>query len=114
MTETTVKPTLKIEGKYSLNGDHLFSDNLVLQLGNRYKPKKGQAKRFIGAIDPTKPKEQQFTYLSSLYSMQGLKNAYSMEYQKQSYTLRMIGVNTIEIAKQNKEPVLVFQPDNVL
>ena len=120
MTETITKEQesktkLNLEGVYSIEGDNLIGSNgLVLQLGTRHKAKQGQAKKFIGWLDMGKPLEEMFTYISSLYSMQGLKNAYSLEYMKEYYTLRMTGVNSVVIGKREHEPVLVFNPESAL
>lgn len=120
MTETTKeqesKIKLNLEGTYAINGDDLISTertSFVLRLGTRHKAKQGQAKKFIGWLDMSKPLEEMFTYISSLYSMQGLKNAYSIEYMKEHYILRMTGVNSVVIDKREQEPVLVYQPEKV-
>lgn len=101
-------PTIKLEGTYKLNDDLLENDNIKLKLGLRHRPKKGQAKRFIGYISPDKPADEQYTYISSLYSKQGTTK-YILEYQKQLYELTMTGVNSVVISKAEKEPVLVYK-----
>lgn len=98
---------VKLEGTYKLNDDLLINENITLKLGTRYRPKKGQAKRFIGYIDPSKPADEQYNYLSSLYTKQST-NKYSFEHLKQYYELMMTGVNTVVISKAVKEPVLMF------
>lgn len=102
---------INIEGNYSFNNDTLTNGNIILKVNNRYKAKKGQAKRFIGFIDPSKPADEQFRYISSLYSEQGLKNVYKLEHQKEYYTLRITGVNSVRIEKTIKEPALKFETE---
>lgn len=99
---------IKLEGTFKLNDNLLVNKETTLKLGIRHKPKKGQAKRFIGYIDPSKPEDDQYTYISSLYSRQGTQQ-YSLEYDKQPYTLAMTGVNSVVISKSVKEPVLVYK-----
>lgn len=65
--------TTKLEGKYKLQNDKLVGNGLTLQIGLRHRAKKGQAKRFIGFVDASKPADEQYNYISSLYSKQGLK-----------------------------------------
>jgi hypothetical protein len=97
-----------IEGTYTLQDDLLVGEVLTLRVGTRHKVKKGQAKRFIGFIDPTKPETEQFSYISSLYSKQGLKNAYKLEYEGQIFDLHVTGINTVKIIKSQTERALVF------
>lgn len=108
----TAKQNTKLEGVYTLDGDLLRSPEITLLLGQRHRPKKGQAKRFIGYLDYSKPVENQFTYLSSLYAAQGLKNSYSLEHEGVYYSLTVTGINTVEIKQQLREPVLSFTADN--
>ena len=100
--------TLNLNGTYRLEDDLLVKDDLTLKLGQRHRPKKGQAKRFIGYLDTTKPNEEQYGYISSLYSKQGTTK-YKLEYLKQMYELTMTGVNTVVISEAVKEPVLVYK-----
>lgn len=100
--------TINLEGTYKLNDDLLENENNKLKLGLRHRPKKGQAKRFIGYISPDKPEDEQYTYISSLYTKQGTTK-FSLEFHKQMYELSMTGVNKVVIKKANKEPVLVYQ-----
>lgn len=99
---------INLEGTYKLNDDLLVKDGLTLKLGQRHRTKKGQAKRFIGHIDPTKPADEQYSYISSLYSNQGA-SSYTLEYLKKHYTLTMTGVNSVVITKAIKKPVLEFK-----
>ena len=103
--------TLKtnLEGSYKVNSDQLISDSLTLKIGQRHRPKKGQAKRFIGLLDPTKPDSEQFSYISSLYATQGTKNTYDLECEKQRYSLTMTGLNTVVISRKEYEAPLVFK-----
>lgn len=98
----------KLEGSYTLDGDYLKSTDTTLKVGMRHKPKKGQAKRFIGFYEPDYPENDQFTYISSLYSVQGLKNSYELEYAGDYYSLAITGLNSVQIAKKEKEPALMF------
>ena len=99
--------TLNIEGTYKLSNDLLVKDGLTLKLGQRHRPKKGQAKRFIGAIDPSKPEADQYSYISSLYTIQGTPK-FRLEQAGQEYELSVTGINTVVIDKAIKKPVLVF------
>jgi hypothetical protein len=103
---------IKLEGTYTLQDNLLIKEGATLKLGLRHRAKKGQAKRFIGFIDPTKPEEEQFSYISSLYSKQG-STKYTMEYQKQNYDLAMTGINQVVISRAIKEPVLVYKPSEL-
>ena len=98
----------KLEGTYTLDGDYLKSSDTILKVGMRHRPKKGQAKRFIGFFNANLPENDQFTYISSLYSVQGLKNSYELEYAGSYYSLAITGLNSVQIAKKEKEPVLSF------
>lgn len=100
--------TIKIEGTYRLDDNLLIKEGTTLKLGIRHRAKKGQAKRFIGFLDANKPEDEQYTYISSLYSKQG-STKYSIEYQKQNYDLAMTGVNSVVISKATKEQVLVYK-----
>lgn len=108
----TPKQTIKLEGVYTLDGDLLRSPEITLALGQRRRPKKGQAKRFIGYLDYTKPLDDQFIYLSSLYAEQGLKNSYMLEHAGVYYSLTVTGINSVEIKQQTREPVLSYTADN--
>ena len=99
---------INLQGNYRLQDDLLVKDDLTLKLGQRHRPKKGQARRFIGVIDPSKPESEQYSYISSLYSKQGTVK-YQLEYLKQLYELTMTGVNSVTIKKAVKEPVLVYK-----
>lgn len=101
---------LELEGKYRLEDDLLIKGNLTLKLGIRHRAKKGQAKRFIGYVDPSKPASEQYQYISSLYSQQGTANKYSLEHGKEYYTLAMTGINSVVIQQSEKEPVLEYKP----
>jgi len=99
---------LPLEGTYKLYDDLLDNGNIKLKLGLRHRPKKGQAKRFIGYIDSSKPADDQYSYISSLYSKQGT-TTYYLEHNKEIYDLVMTGVNTVVIKKSKREPILVFK-----
>lgn len=103
---------LDLQGVYKMEDNLLIKDGLTLKLGIRHRLKKGQAKRFIGLIDETKPEKDQYMYLSSLYSNQG-ENSYSLEYQNQNYKLKVVGINSINIIKADKEPILKWEPENL-
>jgi len=103
---------IKLEGTYNLQDNLLIKEGTTLKLGLRHRPKKGQAKRFIGLVELDKPETEQYTYISSLYSKQGTTK-YSIEYQKQNYELSMTGLTSVVIRKAQKEPVLVYK-GNVL
>ena len=107
----TVSKT-KLEGRYKLEGDYLKSDTTTLKVGMRHRAKKGQAKRFIGLIDTSKPEPEQFNYLSSLYAKQGTKNTFQLESEGVYYTLKVAGVNEVVITEQVKEPALKFTDGN--
>lgn len=108
------KPKLDLEGIYRLDNDRLVNRNLILSVGERHQPKKGQAKRFMGAIDSSKPEVEQYSYISSLYSKQGARNTYSLEYRGQHYELSITGLNTVAIKKVEKEPALAFTESSIL
>lgn len=110
MTTQTLKK-LKLEGVYQLDGDYLTKENLLLKLGTRHRPKKGQAKRFIGSIDKQKPADEQYSYISSLYSVQGEKNTYELEYAGDRYLLQVKGINQVLIEQADHEPVLAYEPE---
>jgi len=99
---------INLAGVYTLDGDYLQSPGLTLKVGVRHRVKKGQAKRFIGTVDMTKPDIDQFTYVSSLYAAQGLKNSYELEHAGIYYSLSVTGLNTVEISEKVKEPALTF------
>lgn len=101
----------KLEGEYKLEGDYLKSDTTTLKVGMRNRAKKGQAKRFIGLIDTSKPEPEQFNYLSSLYAVQGSKNSYELESGGVYYRLVVTGLNTVEIQEKQKEKALVFSSE---
>jgi hypothetical protein len=104
-----IATNIKLEGVYTLDNDLLKAGQQTLKLGLRHRPKKGQARRFIGLIDYSKPEQDQFSYISSLYAIQGQKNCYEFEYGGQYYSLRVTGINRVEIAQTVKEPVLVYE-----
>lgn len=111
MNQTKQEQQLQLEGSYRLDNDLLLKGNITLKLGMRNRPKKGQARRFIGYMDLSKTEpEDQFQYISSLYSKQGTQK-YVLDYQKQYYELSMTGVNSVSIKKAVKEPVLVFRQE---
>lgn len=101
---------IKLEGVYKLQDNLLIKGDITLKLGQRHRLKKGQAKRFIGILDTTKPESEQYSYISSLYSKQG-STKYSLEYQKQTYDLSMTGVNSVVISKSVIEPILEWKPE---
>ena len=103
------KLNINLAGRYKLEDNLLVSENATLRLGLRHKPKRGQAKRFIGYIDTTKPDSEQYTYLSSLYSKQGTPK-FTLDYAKQRYELNMTGINQVVIERVNSEPVLEYKP----
>lgn len=105
---------INLEGTYTLDGDYLRSSDITLKAGMRYRPKKGQAKRFIGTFNDKLPESDQFTYISSLYSVQGLKNSYELEYQGEYYSLAITGLNKVKITKKQKDPVLTFSGSKAL
>nr|CRY94540.1 hypothetical protein [uncultured prokaryote] len=105
------KEAIQLEGKYKLDNDYLKSDNLTLKVGTRHRAKRGQAKRFIGAVDSAKPEPEAFSYISSLYAVQGSKNSYELESGGVYYRLVVTGLNTVEIQEKQKEKALVFSSE---
>ena len=105
---TQTKPTINLQGKYTLDGDYLKSPEQTLKVGIRHRPKKGQAKRFIGHVDLAKPEAEQFTYISSLYSSQGMKNTYELEHGGKYFSLAVTGLGEVEIKEKVREPALAF------
>lgn len=101
----------KLEGRYKLEGDYLKSDTTTLKVGTRHRAKRGQAKRFIGAVDSTKPESEAFSYISSLYAVQGNKNSYELESGGVYYRLVVTGLNTVEIQEKQKEKALAFSQE---
>jgi hypothetical protein len=101
---------LKLEGVYTLEGDYLKSSSQMLQLGQRHFCKKGQSKRYIGWIDPTKPEDEKFVYVSGLW---GKNNSYELEHAGVQYTLEVVNPNTVEIKVKVKKPVLSFVGESV-
>ncbi|NCD04390.1 MAG: hypothetical protein EOM00_15700 [Clostridia bacterium] len=105
---------IQLEGKYKLENDLLISEAVTLKVGNRHRPKKGQARRFIGAVDNSKPKDEAYSYISSLYAVQGSKNSYELESGGTYYRLTVTGLNTVEIRPKEKEAALAFSEEGVL
>lgn len=108
---TLTKTNLELEGIYQLDNDYLKSDNLTLKVGTRHRAKRGQAKRFIGAIDSTKPEADSFSYISSLYAVQGSKNSYELESGGTYYRLTIADIGTVKIQKKQKDKALVFSQE---
>lgn len=103
----------KIEGYYQINGDSLINQNnkLTLKVGYRHRPKKGQAQRFLGYVDPAKQSPDNYTYISSLYSTQGSKNKYRLDYNKAEYDLVVTALNQVVIQKAEPVIPLSYEPE---
>lgn len=88
----------------------MVGQNITLKVGVRHRAKKGQAKRFIGIMDNSKPESEQYSYISSLYSKQGLKNSYELEYEGVYYDLNITALNKAIIKKTVRGPILSYEP----
>jgi hypothetical protein len=101
-----------VEGEYQINGNSLINpnSNIILEVGIRHRPKKGQASRFLGYKDPTKPEPDNYKYISGLYAKQGTKNWYTFDSEKTYYDLVVTALNKVIIRKSDIQ-ALPFEPE---
>lgn len=109
MAQVKANPTINLIGEYQLDPDTgvLTKEGLTLKAGVRLRPKRNQSKRYLCLIDPTKSDDNS-TYLSGLFIKRGEQHAFSLEYEKQYYTLQLLSNTKAQILKQVKEKPLVF------
>jgi hypothetical protein len=101
-----------VAGEYELRGDSLISDNrrIELQACTRFRPKRGQSKRYIMLTKFDDIELDRSQYISGLYPEQ--KNAFTFDIERTYFKLNITSPNRVKIEPYIKTPTLQYSGGN--